>query len=256
MCYDNIEYDEGDFGMHDDHRQRVRERFLSAGLQSFPPHNVLELLLFYSIPRRDTNEIAHRLLNHFGSLTNVLDAPTEELCKVDGIGQSSAVLISLVAQLARRYLAEQSNEAISFHSTQQFRQYVISKFIGQKSEIVYLFCLDNAGHLLHSCPVSLGTKYAVNLDNRTLLEIAFRHNATKIVMAHNHPNGVCSPSRSDVQLTEAAVRLYQDVNIQLLDHLIVAGGECCSMASNPKFGRIFLGHLRPGTQQKAADVID
>ena len=164
--------------MHEDHRQRLREQFRSAGLENFPPHNVLELLLFYSIPRRDTNEIAHNLMEHFGTLVNVLDAAPEELCKVEGVGRESATLISLVAQLARRYLAEQSVEKRSFRSSEEFQKFVISKFFGEKNEATYLFCLDNTGRLLHQCQISLGTKYSVSLDNRTLLETAFHHNAT------------------------------------------------------------------------------
>jgi len=240
--------------MHEDHRQRVRERFLSAGLESFPPHNVLEMLLFYSISRRDTNEIAHRLLEHFGSLVNVLDATPEELCKVEGVGMGSATHISFVAQLARRYLAEQSGEKLSFHASQEFQRYVISKFMGAKGEVAYLFCMDNAGRLLHSCAVSLGTKYSVSLDNRTLLETAFHHNATKVVLAHNHPNGLCAPSSSDVTLTETAAKLYREVNILLLDHLIIANGECFSMAGHRKFGRIFLGNVMAIERQRAADI--
>ena len=240
--------------MHEDHRKRVRARFLSAGLPSFPPHNVLEFLLFYSIARRDTNEIAHRLLDRFGSLAGVLEAPLEELCKVDGIGENSAVLIMFIFQLAKRYISEQAGNKLSFDSTEEFRDYVIAQFVGCKNEVAYLLCLDNAGQLLKCCSVSLGTKHAVNLDNRTLLETAFLHNATNVVLAHNHPNGLAAPSSNDVKRTESAARLFQRVNIKLLDHLIVASGECFSMANHPKFTRIFMNNLIPLTGQIAADV--
>ncbi|MDR0531331.1 MAG: DNA repair protein RadC [Oscillospiraceae bacterium] len=239
--------------MHEDHRQRVRERFLSAGLASFPPHNVLELLLFYSIPRRDTNEIAHRLLDRFGSLTGVLEAPFEELCKVEGIGEHSAALIVLIFQIAKRYLSEQGAEKISFDSTEQFRRFVISNFIGLKNETAYLFCLNNTGQLIHTCAVSLGTKHTVSLDNRTLLETAFLHNATKVVLAHNHPSGLATPSSNDVARTESAVQLFRQVNIQMLDHLVVANGDCFSMANHPKFARIFFSNLVCLPDQIAAD---
>ena len=240
--------------MHEDHRQRLRAHFRAVGLESFESHNVLELLLFYSIPRRDTNEIAHNLIDHFGSLVNVLDAAPEELSKVEGVGEASATLISFTAQLARRYLAEQSVEKTSFRSSQEFQRFVASKFLGQKNEIAYLFCMDNGLRLLHQCQVSLGTKYSVSLDNRTLLETAFHHNATKVVLAHNHPNGLCAPSSNDVQLTEAAAKLYREVNIQLLDHLIVADGEFFSMAGSRKFARIFLSNVMSIERQQAADI--
>ncbi len=225
--------------MHEEHRKRVRQRFLESGLQCFPPHNVLELLLFYSIPRRDTNEIAHRLLDRFGTLPAVLDAPYEELCKVEGIGEASASLIMLSGQIAKRYLHDQAQERITFETTAAFHQYVIRQFIGIKNETAFLLCLDNGGRLMHCAPASLGTKNEVMLDNRTLLETAFRHNATKVVLTHNHPNGLAVPSKSDVKRTETAILLFHSVNIQLLDHLIVAGQECFSMAANPRFGYLF-----------------
>jgi len=240
--------------MHEDHRQRLRALFRSAGLDSLQPHNVLELLLFYSIPRRDTNDIAHRLLDHFGTLVNVLDAAPEELCTVEGVGEASATLISFTAQLARRYLAEQSGEKISFHSSKEFQKYVLSQFLGEKNEITYLYCLDNAGQLLRQCKVSLGTKYSVSLDNRTLLETAFHHNATRVVLAHNHPSGLCAPSPEDVRRTEEAVKLYNEVDIRLLDHLIIAEGKCFSMAGHPNFRRIFVSKVISIERQKAADV--
>ena len=240
--------------MHEDHRQRLRALFRSAGLDSLQPHNVLELLLFYSIPRRDTNEIAHRLLDHFGTLVNVLDAAPEELCRVEGVGEASATLISFAAQLARRYCAEQSGEKISFRSAKEFQQFVLSQFLGEKNEVTYLFCLDNAGQLLRQCKVSLGTKYSVSLDNRTLLETAFHHNATRVVLAHNHPNGLCAPSQEDIRLTESVVKLYSEVNIRLLDHLIIAGGECFSMAAHPKLRRLFISKVIAMEEQRAADV--
>ncbi|MCL2494275.1 MAG: DNA repair protein RadC [Oscillospiraceae bacterium] len=244
--------------MHEGHRQRVRERFLSAGLDSFPPHNVLELLLFYSIPQGDTNETAHRLIEHFGSLVNVLDAAPEELCKVKGVGEKSATLIALTAQVARRYLAEQGGEKLSFHSSQEFQRFVISKFLGLKNEATYLFCLDNNARLLHYQQVSLGTKYAVNLDNRTLLETAFHHSATQVVLAHNHPNGMEAPSPADVKLTENAAKLYREVGIKLVDHLIVANGDCFSMAGHRRFMRIFLdnSNIISMERQRAADAAD
>jgi len=233
----------------------VRERFLSAGLGSFPAHNVLELLLFYSIPRGDTNATAHRLIDHFGSLVNVLEAAPEDLCRVEGVGMGSATLIKFMAELAQRYLAEQAGEKKrSFRSSQEMHKYVASKFMGEKNEVTYLFCLDNAWRLLHSCPVSLGTKYSVSLDNRTLLETAFRYGATKVLLAHNHPNGLEAPSSGDIELTKAAAKLYREVDIELIDHLIVADGKCFSMAAHRKHGWIFLNNAIPVDRQQAADI--
>ena len=226
--------------MSEERCQYVRERFLSMGLQNFPPHNVLELLLSHTIPKRDTCKIARFLLDQFGSLTDVLDASVEELCQVPGVGENSALLIHLVVQLAKRYYSEQGNEKISFDSTESFRRFVLSQFIGIKTEVAFLLCLNSATQLLRCCKVSIGTQYSVSLDSRTLLETAFRQNATKVILAHNHPNGIATPSQNDINYTENATRLFRDVRIQLLDHLIVADSDCFSMASHPKYARIFL----------------
>ena len=227
---------------HLGHRDRVRDRFLTGGLEAFPDVNVLEFLLFHAYQQGDTNEIAHRLYDHFGkSLIHVLEAPYEDLRKVKGIGKNSAVLIMLAAQLAKRYYNDSTKiKKLSFDSSEAFRAYVLAQFMNAQQEIAFLICLDNAAQLQQCIPVSLGTKYSVSLDNRTLLETAFRYGATKVALAHNHPNGLAAPSRNDVIRTESAIRLFQSVSIQLLDHLIVAQGECFSMANSIKFGHLFL----------------
>ena len=239
--------------MHEDHRKRVRERFLKGGLDSFPAHNVLEMLLFYAIARQDTNETAHRLMNQFGSLTGVLDAPYEELCKVKGVGENSAALIMFASQLAKRYLAEQATEKTSFANATALHQYTVSLFTGLKTEVAFMLCLNNALQLLHCSQISLGTRHTMSLDNRTLLETAFRHNATKVILAHNHPCGIATPSSDDANFTSSAIKLFSDVQIQLLDHLIVAGAECFSMRNHPSFSRIFFDNVVPLRQNKAAD---
>lgn len=236
------------------HRERLRHRFLTEGLQNFQPHNVLEMLLFYTYAQGDTNKVAHSLIDRFGSLNNVLDAPFDELCKVKGVGERSAVLIMFAAQLAKRYVIEQGEEKISFDSTEAFHRFVIGQFMGMKTEAAFMLCLNNAGELLQCCKVSLGTKYAVSLDNRTLLETALRHNATKIVLAHNHPSGLAAPSRNDVLRTESAAQLFSEVQILLLDHLIVSGNDCFSMANHSNFARIFVSKAFQFNRQIAADV--
>jgi len=238
---------------HKGHRERVRARFRSAGLESFPAHNLLELLLFFSVPQGDTNETAHRLIEHFGSLLHVLDAPFDELMKVSGIGEVSATLIMLVPQLANRYFEEQRKEKRSLDTQEALHSYVISRFAGLKVETAFLLCLNNAYQLHHCGPISWGTKNAVHLDSCTLLETAFRHGATKVVLAHNHPNGLAAPSPEDVACTREAYRLFRSVDIKLVDHLIVAAGECFSMASHLRTGRIFFEDDAP--QQQAADII-
>lgn len=225
--------------MHENHRKRVRERFFKEGLTSFAPHNVLEMLLFFSIPRADTNEIAHRLIEHFGSLEGVFDASAEELMKVDGIGENSAALLSLVPQISKRYMEEKMREGIYLSNPEKLREFVLRQFIGAKKEIVFLLCMNSAGRLMNCRRIGDGSLRSAELDSRSLLEAAFAGNATTVILAHNHPNGVAAPSRNDIESTKRAAMLFMSVNIRLADHLIAAGSDVFSMAETEKFAPLF-----------------
>ena len=129
--------------MHENHRERVKKRFLSSGLDDFAPHNVLELLLFYAVPQKDTNQTAHLLIDRFGSLDKVFDATVEELKEVNGIGDHAATLIKLIPALARRYAIEKNKEGLVFNNVDTMGQYFVSQYIGVTVETVLLLSLDN-----------------------------------------------------------------------------------------------------------------
>ena len=227
--------------MHDGHRERIRHQILETGLESLPPHNVLELLLFYSIPRGDVNPTAHRLLNSFGTLDAVFEAPVPELLKVPGIGESSALLIKMIPQLMKRLARDRAAGKLSFDNTAEFKRFVASCFIDLPEETLMLFSLNNSGQLINYSVVSRGTKHNVAYDNRTIIEAAVRNNASKIALAHNHPLGVAAPSKRDIGLTEELVDLFARIGIRVLDHYIVSAEDCFSMAfDSPKFFKIFL----------------
>ena len=226
--------------MHEGHRQRLRDMYLQNGLHAMPPHMVLELLLGYAIQRKDTNPIAHRLIDTFGSLNAVFDAPVEELVKVEGIGEYAASLIKLIPQLHVKLIEENNNKVISCTDKDNFRKYVASCFAGEKNEIFLIFSLNNVGHVLKCSRISIGTKHSVTFDNRTILETAFRDGATNVILAHNHPSGVAAPSKDDVKFTVELIELFNSVNIHVLDHVIVSGTDIFSMAESPKFNLYFL----------------
>ncbi len=229
-----------DKNIHGNHRMRVRERFLKSGLGGFPDHNVLEFVLFYSQPYGDTNEIAHRLLDTFGSLSAVLDAPYEELVKVKGIGYYTAVFLTMLPQLAKRYFSDMIPDKVTITDRKSLLDYRRAEFISETSEIVKLLCFNNAGLLTNCCKVSIGSKNNVNIDRRTLLETAFRSNAGSVILTHNHPNGLAVPSQNDISTTKEVFRLFSDMNIKLLDHVIVSGHDIFAMAESPKFGILFV----------------
>lgn len=225
--------------MHVGHRERLRKRFLREGLEQFESHNVLELLLFYSIPRQDTNETAHRLIDTFGSLSAVFDASVEDLVKVEGVGLNTAALIKLIPAVNRRYLEDRVRRGIDVTSSQTCGELLVSKFNGVTVERVLLLCMDNRGRVQHCAVISEGTQSMVDISNRRIVETALRHNASCVILGHNHPNGILVPSQSDVETTRALARLLRSMDIKLYDHIIVADGEYFSMADCEKFAPIF-----------------
>lgn len=225
---------------HENHRARLRETFIKAGVDDMPDHNLLELLLFYSITRKDTNELAHRLIENFGSLNRVFDAPYEELLKVDGMGESSALLISAIPAICRRYSENTVSGKINLSEPEDAVEYAVRKFYGSKVEEFYMLCLDSLGNLTNCCKIGDGTASSVAVDKRTVLETAFRNNADRVIFAHNHPYGVAAPSREDVNLTGEMCALLKNVGVRLADHIIVAGGDSISLASVEKFRGLFI----------------
>ncbi len=225
---------------HKNHRARLRETFRKAGVDGMPDHNLLELLLFYSIPRKDTNELAHRLISTFGSLNRVFDASYEELLSVDGMGESSALLISAIPAVCRRYADGATSNKINLSEPADAIDYAVRKFYGSRSEEFYMFCLDGAGNLTNCCKIGNGSATSVAVDKRSVLEAAFRNNADRVIFAHNHPNGLAVPSREDVNLTGEMNTLLKGVGIRLADHIIVAEGDALSLASLEKFRSLFV----------------
>ena len=225
---------------HGKHRERVRKLFLQSGLDGFSEHNVLELLLFYTIPQGDTNETAHNLIDTFGSLQGVLDAPVEELKKVKGVGEYTAVFLTILPQLVRRYIAGKAPDRIEMHDRQALSQYVQSLFIGMKTEHIFLLAFDGSGQLNHTVDLAEGGVKEARIDNRRVMETALRLDAAYVILAHNHPGGVAAPSAADANATRTVANLLASVGIPLENHLIVAGQECFFMSDSPRYRAIFI----------------
>lgn len=224
-------------GIHDGHRQKMKRRFLETGLSGFADHEVLELLLFYAIPRQDTNETAHRLMERYGSLDAVLSAPVEDLQKVDGVGESAALLVRLVRQLCMRSALPRPEETVILNSTAKAGRYLMTQFTGKKSELVLQLCLDRKGKLLACRQLSEGGVSSANLSIRRMVENALLFSASSVILAHNHPSGVALPSGDDFVTTEKAREALETVNVRLLDHIIVADGDFVSLADSGYLAR-------------------
>lgn len=215
--------------IHDGHRQRLKDRFRKEGLDGFSDVQTLELLLFYCIPRRDTNPIAHALLERFGSLHQVLEAPLHELEKVEGIGEQASTLISLTRQLARSYGVSRSACQNILNTTSKCGEFLKPYFLGKREETVYLLCLDAKCKALGCTEVGRGSVNSAGLSIRRIVENALAVNATSVVLAHNHPSGLAIPSAEDVVTTRRVAMALQAVGIYLADHIVVAEDDFVSL---------------------------
>ena len=223
-------------GLHEGHRQRLLRRFIEEGLDKFEPHNKLELLLFYAIPRRDTNEIAHRLLDTFGSFSAVLDAPIEELEKVPGIGTSAAAYLKLLGQTAQAYYTDQQKD-ICLDTTKKAGEYLLPRFIGRTQEAVCLVCLDQKCRVLNASMIHEGSVHAAEVNVRKIISTALKFNATGVILSHNHPGGIALPSPEDLATTRRIEQALEVVGIHLMDHIIIAERDFVSLADSGVVGQ-------------------
>ncbi len=226
--------------VHDGHRQRLKDRFLREGLDNFDDLYVLELLLFYCIPRKDTNPIAHALLDHFGSLTSVLEATAEELEKVPGISKNTSTFLTMILQVGRYYQIKRAQPGKILRTIEQCGKYMIPYFYGRENETVFLLCLDAKCKVLGCKLVGEGSVNSANIPIRRVVEIALNNNATTVILAHNHPSGLALPSHDDIETTLRVAKAMDAVEITLADHIVVADDDFVSMVQS--------GYYRPGME--------
>ena len=222
----------GENSIHAGHRERLKQRFLEEGLDNFTDIQALELLLFYAIARKDTNPIAHALLDHFGSLSQVLEASTEELQKVKGISEHAAILLQLIPQLGRYYQVDCSQRVEILTSLDACGAYLVPRFFGRNKETVFLLCLDAKCKVLCCKEIGEGSVNSASISVRKVVETALAANASSVVLAHNHPSGIALPSDEDVQTTRRIAAALSAVEIQLVDHIVVAEGDYVSMVQS------------------------
>ncbi|MBR4035571.1 MAG: DNA repair protein RadC [Oscillospiraceae bacterium] len=222
-------------GVHDGHRQRLKSRFLAQGLSGFEDHNILELLLFYSIPRSDTNEIAHHLLKEFKSLSGVFDAPVEELCKIKGISIHTATLIKLIPEMMSVYHTDKTKDTKIVTSTSEAGKFFIPRFYGKKNEEVHVLLLDDKKKVIRCDKLFEGTVNSTPITVKKVVAAAVNSNATGLVLAHNHPGGVALPSQRDIRATEKIYKALKLINVELCDHIIVADDDFVSLADSGEF---------------------
>lgn len=215
---------------HADHRSRVKRTFLKGGLDSFEPHNALEMLLFYSVPQKDTKPIARELIDRFGSFDRVLEADYESLLEVDGVGEHTAVYLKLLLESYRYYEKEKNRIGFNASSTSAAISYARSLFVGEKRELCYLMCFDSRLQLAACAKVSEGSVNAADVSARRVVELATLHKATSVILTHNHPGGNAVPSAEDIATTKNIMRALVPIGIELNDHIVVGERDSISMA--------------------------
>ncbi len=219
-------------GIHTGHRKRVKDEFLANGLSGLPDHRVLELLLFYAIPQGDVNPLAHRLLDHFGSLSDLFHATHEQLMEVDGVGENTAVLLRLIPAVAARYLEDRGKVGEQLLTSWEFGRLLLPLFFGQRNELAYLVCMDGKSRLIVTRKLGEGIANSVQITVRKVLETALSCNASRVVLAHNHVSGVALWSDADLDTTLRLKWVLREAGIELVDHCIFADGDMVSMADS------------------------
>ncbi|MFZ4857506.1 MAG: RadC family protein [Desulfuromonadaceae bacterium] len=218
--------------LHTGHRERLRRRFLEEGIDSFEDHQVLELLLFQVLLRGDTNLVAHRLIQRFGSLSAVLEADPQDVASVEGMGAKAAVFLAMIPQVTRRYYHDRVlRDRPKLNSSAAVAEYLIPLMAGRPEEVFYVLCLDSQCRVVYPALISEGTVKEAAVYPRHVVEVAIRHRAVSVILAHNHPAGTSTPSPQDHHLTRLLVQALGPLDIKVLDHIIVASNNAYSFAS-------------------------
>ncbi len=222
-------------GIHDGHRERLTDRYLNFGLDALEEHEVLEMLLFYVIHRKDTNPIAHDLIRRFGSLSGVMDASVKELMEIDGIGRKAAILLQLAKPLSRRYLISQAKDISILNTTEACVALLKPHFFGAMDEQVLLLCLDAKCRLICCREISSGSAVSTDLPIQKAAKLALESHAVSVLLAHNHPCGDAMPSSEDRYATIMFRDAMQAIGVVLADHIIIAADSYVSMRENGFF---------------------
>ncbi|MBR6761034.1 MAG: hypothetical protein IKM30_03255 [Oscillospiraceae bacterium] len=220
--------------LHDGHRQRMRERFLKSGGSGFRQHELLEMLLYYAIPRINTNDIAHRLLERFGSISGIIAADHKALCSVKGITENTAVLLKLLPALYAADMDEHTT-SVTLDSYEKACEYFRKLYQYESKEVIRLACLDDMLRV-QSCQIlQTGSTTSVSLSLRAVAELAILEHCNTVMIAHNHPDGLAVASAEDIAATRHLYQGLQSLSIRLIDHVVVGRNGAISMRESGAF---------------------
>ena len=242
-------------GIHAGHRQRMHQRVQQYGLESLAEHEALEYLLYFTNAQKNTNPVAHALLEKFGDLAGVLEASEEDLCSVDGVGPASARLLHLLPQVSAYYHRSRTRDRRRMKSVEDLGAYAMARFRGISKERVLLICLSRQRRITYTAWLGQGMEDRVSLPVQEAISQALRVRAESAVLCHNHPGGNALPSRQDLEATAELARGMNTVGIELLDHLIVTDTEYTSLRQRCEMpvlmgDRVRLARLREDQEEE------
>lgn len=225
-----------DDNLHKGHRKKVRDRYIKEGLDSFNEHQVLELLLFYAIPQKDTNDLAHNMLKEYKSLAKLFDAEPLDIMDRCKVSENTAILVSLLPSIARYYLKSKREKIdLLLNNPKKAGEYAVPMFIGMHYESFVIFCLNSQNVVIHEEIVQEGTLSEVSVYPRRIVELALLNKAHSIILAHNHPGGSLTPSQEDINITKTIISALDVFEIKVRDHIIVAGEDYLSLKQENYF---------------------
>lgn len=214
--------------LHEGHRARMRERFRKGGFKDFNEHQIIELLLFYTCPRIDTNELAHTLVNRFGSIAGIFDASFEDLVAVKGVSENTATLFKIIPGFLPIYFNSRSDGQV-YNNIEKLKELFKPHFVGLTHEEFRLACFDNNLRCVSNVLIAAGNPDSSPFEMRKITEEIFKARSSAVAIAHNHPKGVPSPSEDDVASTRYINATLKSLGISLLDHIIVGERSVVSM---------------------------
>ena len=207
--------------IHGGHRDRMRSRYLQEGPDGFADHELLEMLLYGCIPRGDTNPVAHLLLKEFGSLSNLLESDAHEIAKTEGVGLKSAIFLTQLHEVIRRYEREKLGSKPELTSITRCVEYCRQLLSHYSTERFYIICMDSRRRVIHVAKLAEGTVGSVFVSNRQAVEVALRYKSAGVIFCHNHPGGRVTPSNADLTLTVTLKKILDSLGVRVLDHIII-----------------------------------
>ena len=223
--------------LHSGHRERLRNKALEYGMECLEDHEVVELFLGYSIPRKNTNEIAHRLVDAAGSLGGIFDMEISEVKKIEGMSEYSTFLVRLVKYMVRsKKKPPKRNVDLSRFS--YVEKYADSLFAASENEVLYALLLDKKMRLIRAYKAAEGNEWQAGVSKKDILKAAIEESAASVILLHNHPGGVAYPSHDDLIFTVDMERACGIVDLCLVEHIVYAEGECHPIMIRDKMGSL------------------